>query len=155
LKAVRHNFEREHSKTIQVKLGLIWFIGFRDEDINVPTYDVWWTDGRRMPSDGNLIRWAKTLSFWHPFISETIKFSMKNFFMEAKGQYQVKQNTSITCRQSKVEQVYIKSESGHSILLDTVNCCTQKYTGNRNLLDQLYFTHLSRFKCLSSLHDIC
>ena len=98
------------------------------------------------------IRWAKKLSFWHPFISEIIKFSMKNFLWKLKGNkglHRVKQNTTITCRQSKVEQVYIKSESGHSILLDTVNCCTQKYTGNRNLLDQLYFAHLSRFTVLS------
>ena len=68
-----------------------------------------------------------------------------NFFLwklkRNKGLHRVKQNTTITCRQSKVEQVYIESESGHSILLDTVNCSTQKYTGD--------FAHLSRFTVLS------
>ena len=33
--------------------SLIWFSGFRGENLNVKVYDVWKTDGRRqMPSDG-------------------------------------------------------------------------------------------------------
>ena len=36
-----------HPGTIPARLGLIWFSGFRGEDLNVKVYD-----GRRMPSDG-------------------------------------------------------------------------------------------------------
>jgi hypothetical protein len=32
--------ETAKPETIQAKFGLIWFIGFRDEDINVTTYDI-------------------------------------------------------------------------------------------------------------------
>ena len=41
-RAVRHNFERNPPR-----VGLIWFSGFRGEDLNVKAYDV-----RRTPSDG-------------------------------------------------------------------------------------------------------
>ena len=34
--------------------------------------------------------------------------------------------TTVYC-QGNVEQVYIKSKCGHSILIDTVNCWTQLY----------------------------
>ena len=33
--AVGHNFEREPPGTIPAKFGLIWFSGFRREDLNV------------------------------------------------------------------------------------------------------------------------
>jgi hypothetical protein len=36
-----------HPGTIPARFGLIWFSGFRGEDLNVKVYDV-----RRMPSDG-------------------------------------------------------------------------------------------------------
>ena len=36
-----------HPGTIPARLGLIWFSGFRGEDLNVKVYDVRWT-----PSDG-------------------------------------------------------------------------------------------------------
>jgi hypothetical protein len=36
-----------HPRTIPARFGLIWFRGFREEDLNVKVYDV-----RRMPSDG-------------------------------------------------------------------------------------------------------
>jgi hypothetical protein len=36
-----------HPGTIPARLGLIWFSGFRGEDLNVKVYDV-----RRTPSDG-------------------------------------------------------------------------------------------------------
>ena len=36
-----------HPGTIPARLGLIWFSGFRGEDLNVKVYDV-----RQMPSDG-------------------------------------------------------------------------------------------------------
>ena len=36
-----------HPRTIPARFGLIWFRGFRGEDLNVKVYDVW-----RMPSDG-------------------------------------------------------------------------------------------------------
>ena len=42
-----------HPRTILARFGLIWFRGFRGEDLNVKVYDVRRTDGRRrMPSDG-------------------------------------------------------------------------------------------------------
>ena len=36
-----------HPRTIPARFGLIWFRGFRGEDLNVKVYDV-----RRTPSDG-------------------------------------------------------------------------------------------------------
>ena len=36
-----------HPRTIPARFGLIWFRGFRGEDLNVKVYDVRWT-----PSDG-------------------------------------------------------------------------------------------------------
>jgi hypothetical protein len=41
-----------HPGTIPAWLGLIWFSGFRGEDLNVKVYDVRLTDGRRTPSYG-------------------------------------------------------------------------------------------------------
>ena len=45
-----------HPGTIPARLSLIWFGGFRGEDLNVKVYGVWRTDGqtngRWMPSDG-------------------------------------------------------------------------------------------------------
>ena len=46
-----------HPRTIPARFGLIWFRGFRGEDLNVKVYDVRRTDGqtdrqRWMPSDG-------------------------------------------------------------------------------------------------------
>jgi len=40
-----------HPRTIPARFGLIWFRGFRGEDLNVKVYDVWRTDGRRTPSN--------------------------------------------------------------------------------------------------------
>ena len=37
----------DHPKIISPKFGLIWFNGFRGEDLNVKVYDVRW-----MPRDG-------------------------------------------------------------------------------------------------------
>jgi hypothetical protein len=39
--------KRTHPRTIPARFGLIWFRGFRGEDLNVKVYDVRWT-----PSDG-------------------------------------------------------------------------------------------------------
>ena len=39
--------KRTHPRTIPARFGLIWFRGFRGEDLNVKVYDV-----RQMPSDG-------------------------------------------------------------------------------------------------------
>ena len=36
--AVGHNFERTHPGTIPARFGLIWFSGFREEDLNVIFY---------------------------------------------------------------------------------------------------------------------
>ena len=36
--AVGHNFERAHPGTIPARFGLIWFSGFRGEDLNVIFY---------------------------------------------------------------------------------------------------------------------
>ena len=42
-----------HPRTIPARFGLIWFRGFRGEDLNVKVYGVRWTDGRRRTtSDG-------------------------------------------------------------------------------------------------------
>jgi len=46
-RAVRHNFERDPQGIIPARFGLIWFSGFRGEDLNVKVYEV-----RRTPSDG-------------------------------------------------------------------------------------------------------
>ena len=45
--AVEHNLKGTHPGSIPARLGLIWFLGFRGEDLNVKVYDV-----RRTPSDG-------------------------------------------------------------------------------------------------------
>ena len=36
--AVRHNFERDPPGTIPARFGLIWFNGFREENLNVIFY---------------------------------------------------------------------------------------------------------------------
>jgi hypothetical protein len=36
--AVGHNFEMGYPRTIPAKFGLIWFSGFREEDLNVIFY---------------------------------------------------------------------------------------------------------------------
>jgi hypothetical protein len=36
--AFRHNFERDPPGTIPARFGLIWFSGFRGEDLNVTFY---------------------------------------------------------------------------------------------------------------------
>ena len=41
-----------HQGTIPARLGLMWFSGFRGEDLNVKVYDV----RRRTPSDGKSSR---------------------------------------------------------------------------------------------------
>ena len=46
-RAIGHNFERTDPGTIPARFGLIWFSGFREEDLNVKVCDV-----RRMPNDG-------------------------------------------------------------------------------------------------------
>jgi hypothetical protein len=60
--------------TIPARFGLIWFKGFRGEDLNVKVYDV-----RRTPSDGKsshglwpgeLKRWYATLCFPFGFFYE-------------------------------------------------------------------------------------
>ena len=35
-----------HPRTIPARFGLIWFRGFRGEDLNVKVYDVWTTDAK-------------------------------------------------------------------------------------------------------------
>jgi hypothetical protein len=42
-----------------------------------------------------------------------------------KGLCRAKHDTTTACQQGKVEQVYIKRNFGHCILLDTVNSSTQ------------------------------
>jgi hypothetical protein len=36
--AVGYNFERTHPGTITARFGVIWFSGFREEDLNVIFY---------------------------------------------------------------------------------------------------------------------
>jgi hypothetical protein len=38
--AVRHNLKWDYSWIIPAKFGLIWFSGFREEDLNVKAYEV-------------------------------------------------------------------------------------------------------------------
>jgi hypothetical protein len=45
--SVEHNLKGTHPRTIPAMFGLIWFRGFRGEDLNVKVYDV-----RRTPSEG-------------------------------------------------------------------------------------------------------
>ena len=45
--AFGHNFERDPPRDHPARFGLIWFRGFRGEDLNANVYD-----GRRTPSDG-------------------------------------------------------------------------------------------------------
>ena len=55
-----------------------------------------------------------------------------------KGLCRVKHDKTAACWQGQVEQVYIKRGSGHSILLDTVNCwtqyCVQQFTVSSKIL---------------------
>ena len=46
---VGHNFERDPPR-----LGLIWFSGFRGEDLNVKVYDVRRTDGRQVMAKAHM-----------------------------------------------------------------------------------------------------
>ena len=43
-----------HPGTIPARLGLIWFSGFRGEDLNVKVYDVRWTDGRQVMAKAHM-----------------------------------------------------------------------------------------------------
>ena len=47
--AVKNNFERDPPR-----LGLIWFSGFRGEDLNVKVYDVRRTDGRQVMAKAHM-----------------------------------------------------------------------------------------------------
>ena len=56
-------------RTIPARFGLIWFRGFRGEDLNVKVYDVRRTDERRTPSDGKSstkrqTRYFHRLGYW-------------------------------------------------------------------------------------------
>jgi hypothetical protein len=42
---VGYIFEKTSTRIIAAKFGLIWFSGFRGEDLNVKVYDVRRTDG--------------------------------------------------------------------------------------------------------------
>ena len=50
--AVGHNFEMGLPRTIPAKFGLIWFSGFREEDLNVMFY-------QNMPNLHNLYKSAE------------------------------------------------------------------------------------------------
>ena len=67
--------KRTHPGTIPARLGLIWFSGFRGEDLNVKVYDVRRTDndGWRMPSDGKSSHclWPGELKTYSVHISES------------------------------------------------------------------------------------
>ena len=39
-RSVGHNFERDPTKDIPARFGLIWFKGFRGEDLNVKVYHI-------------------------------------------------------------------------------------------------------------------
>ena len=46
--SVGHNLKGIHPRTIPARFGVIWFRGFREEDLNLKVYDM----RRRTPSDG-------------------------------------------------------------------------------------------------------
>ena len=50
-------FKGNHPETIPARFGLIWFSGFRGEDLNVKVYDVRRTDddGRTKTNDGRQV----------------------------------------------------------------------------------------------------
>ena len=50
-----------HPGTIPARFGLIWFRGFRGEDLNVKVYDVRWTPSDGKSSPGLWPRELKTL----------------------------------------------------------------------------------------------
>ena len=50
-----------HPRTIPARFGLIWYRGFRGEDLNVNVYDVRRTDDRRQVMT-RAHRWAKNIS---------------------------------------------------------------------------------------------
>jgi hypothetical protein len=52
-----------HPGTIPARLGLIWFSGFRGEDLNVKVYDVRRTDGRTDGRTTTDAKWWKKLTW--------------------------------------------------------------------------------------------
>jgi hypothetical protein len=66
--AVGHNFETTHPGTIPVRFGLIWFSGFRGEDLNVIFY-------QNLP---NLHNWNKSAE---RNISQQNPENMLNYFL--------------------------------------------------------------------------
>jgi hypothetical protein len=48
--SVGHNFETDRLKNVPPRFGLIWFRGFRGEDLNVKIYDV----GRQVMAKAHL-----------------------------------------------------------------------------------------------------
>ena len=62
-------------RTIPARVVLIWFSGFRGEDLNVKVYNVWHTDGRWKQSDGrsSLGLWPRELIItWCVYESQSI-----------------------------------------------------------------------------------
>jgi hypothetical protein len=47
--------KRTHLRTFPARFGLIWFRGFRGEDLNVKVYDVQRVDGRTPTDDGHQV----------------------------------------------------------------------------------------------------
>ena len=56
--AVGHNFERDPPRDHPCQVWLIWFSGFRGEDLNVKVYDV-----RRTDDDGRQVMAKAHLAF--------------------------------------------------------------------------------------------
>jgi hypothetical protein len=49
------NLKETHPRTIPAIFGLIWFTGFKGEDLNVKVYDVRRTDGQMTTDDGRQV----------------------------------------------------------------------------------------------------
>ena len=62
----------DYPRIIPARLGVIWFSGFRGEDLNVKVYDV-----RQMPSDGK-----SSLGLWPGELK--IKFSIHNIIFQTQ-----------------------------------------------------------------------
>jgi hypothetical protein len=78
-----------HTRTIPARFGLIWFRGFRGEDLNVKVYDV-----RRTPSDGK-----SSYGLWPGEITGDGKSSHGHWLGELKTLLYLNKNKLHTCTQ--------------------------------------------------------
>jgi hypothetical protein len=127
---VKHNCERDPPKDHPCQVWFNLVQGFQRRRFKCDslrrTTDAKWWQKLTWP----LARWAKNtehmLQSFYSKIFWRVWFKLEQWFLKGlkcnKGLRRAKHDMTTACRQGKVEQVYIKSKCGHSILLDTVNC---------------------------------